>query len=520
MVGHLVLNQETLVQFGLPQPYSFRRGANQTVPQQFGKIFLGNTPAEQRRFVRGVLSHLRNVHGLNCVVIPCVGQFALPKCAIEAGFTPEQIEVSDISLFSSLLGCVFSGKPIESLNMTLSEEVKWKGGLGSCRLREEYRELKSEESRAAYLFWLMKIAQFRPHLKYEFQYYENVIREADRHRQNFEKKLLELKSVYGGLKYDLADVRDVVGSEYDDKTILIPNPPLYRGGYQKMYAFEAFIQFSSGIDEFDFRDEYLNLYQSSKEKPYVAMWGLYVPLPEIPEKDIVFADQQKHDHFEYWLCTKPEMLASFPRLYDVKFKSAAPLKAWHRAKIWGDDDELTPDTDVKLVLVGGEQALYYRELWAHKLGTTKAESYYLILLDGKVFGTVGMFASDLLRLQSDKVSEVFGFNAPSKKYRNINRLLMYLLTCSAFKDVLRASMSKKNRYYTLNGFKTTCLAKYRHVKLNSGLLKIVKRSRMKNGLYKIGYECEFREQTFREALNAYLDEWKAKNEATSDKGTS
>jgi hypothetical protein len=182
---------------------------------------------------------------------------------------------------------------------------------------------------------------------------------------------------------------------------------------------------------------------------------------------------------------------------------------------WGFDDELTPATKVQVHAVDQKHALYYRDLWAHRLGNTKADQYYLLLLDGKVFGTVGFNTSDMFRMRDRWVFEQFGFSAPSRRYLNINRLLMYLITCEDMRTVLPATISKANRLYRMDGFKTTCLAKYRHVKLNSGLLKKVGCEKLPNGLYRIQYYTEFRPQTFSEALQAYLTEWTTKQQAAA-----
>jgi len=174
--------------------------------------------------------------------------------------------------------------------------------------------------------------------------------------------------------------------------------------------------------------------------------------------------------------------------------------------MWGEDDEIKPDTKIEFKSVSADIALYYRDLWAHKLGNTKAEHYYLILLNDKVFATVGFHTSELFRLRSTRVFENYGFNAPSKRHPRINRLMMMLITCKEMEGVLRKDVSKVNRVYDLKGLRTTCLSKYRKVKSNNGILKVEKREKMKDGVYKIMYDTDFHKRNFQQCVVDYLKE--------------
>ena len=60
----------------------------------------------------------------------------------------------------------------------------------------------------------------------------------------------------------------------------------------------------------------------------------------------------------------------------------------------------------------------------------------------------------------------------------------------------------------IDSFKTVCLAKYRKVKLNNGLLDVVDRERLPSGTYKITYETPFHPGEVQDMLPAYLD-WHA-----------
>lgn len=461
---------------------------------QLEKIFLGNTPSEQRKFIVSLFKFLKDKNPK--LVIPACGQFTLIKCAIEAGYKKKNISTSDISLFSSVLGYYYAGKPISDINFEILEPY-----------REEYESKKSDTERLSYILWIMKLYQLRTDIVYENNIRDEIYLNKEKHLRSLGIALEKLREYYEGISYDIKDLRaEIEDKRYGDDALLIINPPAFRGGYQKMFAFEDAIKFDPNIEEFDLKKEYNNLYDYTKKKPYVTVWYRYKEVDGFNKDEVIFAKEYSVDRFDYWLITKPKILKGFENKGLISYNNRNELHAFKNVKIWSDEDELKKDSTVRFVDVPQEIALYYRDLWAHKLGNTKAEHYFLILLDGKIFATVGFHTSELFRLKSDKVFENYGFSAPSKKYKKLNRLMMYLITCKEMGDVLHRTASKINRIYDLRGLKTTCLSKYRKVKLNNGILRITKKEKMKDGVYKLMYETDWHDRTFKDCVNLFLSE--------------
>lgn len=121
--------------------------------QDIKNIFFGNTPNLQRAFFTETAKYL--LPNYPRIVIPAVGQFALVKCAIEAGYKKENIFTSDISLFSSILGYYFSGKSISLIDFKISEAYK-----------PFYDGLNTEIERISFLLWLMKLKQKKSDLRH------------------------------------------------------------------------------------------------------------------------------------------------------------------------------------------------------------------------------------------------------------------------------------------------------------------------------------------------------------------
>ncbi len=466
---------------------------------QLNKVFLGDTPSDQRKFLTAAFRFLKDKYPT--VVLPAVGQFTLAKCAIEAGYERENIFTSDISLYSSLLGYIYSGKRIDDLNPVLAEEY-----------RGRYEACQSETEKAAYLIWLMKTKQLKTGIVYERLVYDDLIERREIHIARIASKLEAFRSYYRGINYEVADLRKIVVRN-DTPTLVAINPPVFRNGYAKMFDFDNAIKWDSGVAEFDFQKEYKALYEQTKALPSPYIWYRWRSVEGFDPREVIFAKEYDIDKRDYWLCTKPEILKDFKYNRTVDFMTSTGLKPYP-APVFTDGGKLTEHSKISFVSVSEDVALYYRDLFAHKLGNTHAEQYFLMLIDGQVFATVGFMTTALFRLESDRVFENYGFNAPVKNLPRANRLLMMAITCKEFGDVIRRHASKVNRIYKLNGLRTTCLSKYRKVKLNNGILDVescerIREGKPNGGMYKIVYDTAFHDLTLVQVVSKFLMEEKA-----------
>lgn len=457
---------------------------------ELDKIFLGNTPASQRLFLLEALKDVRR-KGYKKVIVPACGQFAVVRLALNAGYKPENITSSDISFFSTVLGYWYSDQPIDSIEFTVGEEFK-----------ADYDSMPDEVSKASFLFWLMKVSQLHPHNNYENAYHEHYRSRMSVYVEKIKVKLLEYKEIYKGIKYEIADMRDVLDDANKHGGVLVVNPPAYKKGYEKMFDFGENIVYNPNVEEFDWNEEYFRLYEHTKEGKSIAFWYRYKDSSEFNQAEVVFGREYTPERMDCWLCTNPEKLdESLRNVFDGK-KIKQPRG---RFKIVPEDYEFTDESKVTYKRCDEDTALYYRDLFAHKMGATKAEGYYLLFIDGMLFGVTGFHLGELRRLQSTTIFEVFGFNAQLKNYENANRLLMMVIMSREFMDYVK-DCAKTNRFFDIERFKTTCISKYRKVKVNNGLLEIVKREKMDNESYKILYMADIREKTVDETLKEYLGE--------------
>ena len=468
----------------------------------FGKVFLGSTQPDHRRFVTSALAYLRT-SGYERAVIPCCGQFTLVKAAIAAGFPRENISAGDISLFSSLLGYYYSGKPLSELPFTIK----------SPRLKAEYESCGTDTDRLALLILWIKLTQYRD-IQFEQRFADDLIANADAHKAGMAATLETAREHYKGVVYRIEDLRDAARHD-DPATVIVLNPPAYPKGYTKLFkGVESIIDYTWPVEEFNVRKEYRTFYESLKAIQSCVFVYRAGNIDGYPSEDAVFANERGPGRIDYWLCTKPETLAGFSHNRVVKFKPARSLKPYRKLHIFSDGDELTPESRVRFIVIKEEQALYYRDLWAHRLGDTKAEVYVICLLDEKVFAVVGFHGQALRLGMSTSVFESFGFGCPHSFYYNTTRLLMYFITTKEFGRWLHTHMSRRNRIYRMVGLKTTCLSKYRKVKLNNGILPVTHREKIIKGpntdMYRIVYEVPWYDRTYADCIKLYLDEQKTK----------
>lgn len=460
---------------------------------QLDKIFLGRTPVAQRKYSSAVFRHLVSTHPK--LVVPASGAATLVGDALEAGYKKENIETSDISLFTSLLGYLFSGKPISEIKFQVADEY-----------RADYEKITDDIGRVAYLMWLMKMAQLSK-IHYRRMLYEDLLANREKHIALLAEQIKKMRDYFFGINYEIKDLRDEF-VERDSNTLLVINPPVFKNCYEKkMFNFQGFIEYESGIKEFDFKKEYHTLYEKSKELSYPCIWYRYRGVNGFNPSEVIYAREYQVGKTDFFLCTKPSVIED-RALRSYMMRIATKRLRPYCSPTFGEKDGIDENSTVRFVSVPEEVGLYYRDLFAHRLGTTGAEHYYLMLIDGKVFSTCGFTTSKLFRLKSEYVFENFGFSVSLKKYPQSNRLLMMMLTSKEFGEVIRNTTSNKNRIYNLIGMKTTCISKYRSIKTHQGILERISRETLPNGLYKIQAQTKWHDRDFKETLRIWLEEQK------------
>lgn len=467
----------------------------------FTKVFQGISKREERQFLLTVLKELRS-KGFTKVCIPFSGELTLARVAVEAGFLPEAVLASDINLYPSVLGFFYAGTPLSELKLIIPSP-----------LGEEFDAIEDEAGKAAWVIWLMKVLQFKEEVDFENEMRRHLVATKDEQIAKLTAGLKKAKARMDGINYRIEDARLTLADPWiDEQTVVLCHPPSMERGYEKQFEkFADAFGWRPSFSEFSVKNEFVNLFYESTLKPGLFLWSSYRVWDEIPPEHYVFAKQLKQSDYEFTLASDPAAVADSKVLKGVVFKKEKLTNPGY--PIVPDTYIITEKTKITMKTVGADVAMYYRDLWAHKLGVTKGEKYQIMLLDGMVFGVVGWNLSECVRLVSDEILEVFGFNSPLPLNPTCHRLFMMCLCCDETRKLLMGGM-KKNRIFEMRVFKTTCLSKYRKLKSSNGLLTIVEREQLPDGNYRILYKQPFYKRNFQGCLMDWLKE----NEIAAKRG--
>ena len=446
---------------------------------QESKIFLGNTPSATRSFLLEAFRTLAKKY--DRLVVPCCGQMAIPLTALKAGWKPEQIFASDVSLFSSVLGYYIMKTPLTGLKIEICGEP-W----------------PAPKDYATVLYWQKYYASLNQSRHYFQSIALKELRDRkDAHIAKIKESLLGFDCLKG-MTYTVKDLfADVDEAIHDSKTVIWVNPPGYKAGYAKMYDTGEMIEWNEPqFEEFIPNDHHDLLREKAEGKPAMFIWYRYNELAPGDINLAVFADQKGTTRWDYTLANRPE---EFSQTISPAKKNII-LKHW---KVLPIDYEITPQCEVSIKRVDEHTALYYRDLFIHRLGATSAVWNYLMLIDGFVAGTVGINSTGKWTRDpfDDYVEESYGITAPSERHPKLNRLLMMVIKSSAF---LRMFDTLEFRGL---GIATTCLSLYPELKVNRGIYKLVLREKLKNYNYRLRYQGDRTDQSLEEVLLEWLKKY-------------
>jgi len=442
-----------------------------------------------------ILKHQKS-KGVTKVNIPFSGLFNLVNVALEAGFEKENIETSDISIFSSVIGYYITGQPLETMNVSMIEE-------GDKKTYDNF----SEVEKVAFIIYKIKLAQFKIATFYERQMFIHMVRTFEKQIKYIASQLDDMKERWNGIVYEIKDARQIL-SNIDPQEIILVHPPSYRGGYSKQFKIEGIINFDYKFEEFDYKTEAVEVFSEARKLGINSIWSFY-KITDVEAKYQLSAEKKKvtidNDKVEIYAATQIERFDDYEGKTGVVSAKDNFFKKVKKVKIVPYDYQITEKTKIEAVTINKETALYLRDIWAHKMGVTAASSYYVITLDEMAFGVTGLELRTVYTLKDTVLSEVFGFDQPLVKHPKSHRLFMMLLTSQEMVKVLKGN-SAKNRIWEIKSFKTICMTKYRKLKSSNGILEVTLREKLPNGNYRLVYETPTSKRNFQQTLEYWLNE--------------
>jgi len=452
-------------------------------------LFLGVTTAPARAFVGAVAAAGRFATHF----FPCAGRFAAVAAAVQSGVRPDSIHASDISLFSSVIGCLADPRrSVEELEVRA--EGKAAGFLTNAADAIDW---------SAGVLLLVKYSALTPRSEHDLNLRRELWSARTAYRDHLAGQLRDLLSIIRGLRYEVADLRDAITAAASaDRSFLYVNPPGYRNGYAKMFAgLDGVLNWRQpDIPEFDPRATGATLVALTGT-PCRALAYVHHGLDQMPEGwTPVFAVKGAGERNDFIVSNSPlEHCGAFD---PIRTKPAKLLPIF-------DDGPITPGSLIQFVPTDRDTCLYYRDLFVHRLGATEASRYLLMLIDGRVTTAVGLNDQNLLVKQTGYLNETFGISVSSSRYARLGKLFMFCLTSG---DMQRYLLSTSRAYHLRPpaGIETTSITVHEEGKTDRGVMRLVTRERRPDGRFRLVYRADFRDDTWADCLTAWLKRWGTK----------
>jgi len=454
-----------------------------------GAFFVGGTlaPSEQK-FLKALLENAKK-NGYERFVEPCSGMFPMSHLAVQAGFKPTQVEASDVSMISSIIGYAITGTPLDSL----------------CLHAKGFSDEELLDPATALYAWKYLATAKSAGKEYFYNYLIDLQERRTEHISELNGQLEEAKKVLHGMSYRPLDMFEHLKEVIDDpQCVTIVNAPTYIGGYEKFFDTGGCMTWKEpeyGL--FDPKTGYGELRDLLKDAKCLAIC-YQEGEPGTTAMPPIFGRYGVREGVNAYLTSnRPEEatdLANGKSIYRSNDSKLEPMKC----SMLPRDYEITEKSKVQVCEVERSQAQYYRQLWTHNFVGSAAPGNYAVLIDGKIAGVFGIDKAALTMgafgtRVSDAVFLMYGMTVPHKKYR-LGRLLTMLAQNRAFIMSICNDIEKEKA----NKLKTVQMTRYPEAKENRGIMKLVLKKPDPQYGYRLTYESDLKDRTEKQTLIEWL----------------
>jgi len=464
--------------------------------QNPGAFFVGGTlvPAEQK-FLK-VLLESSVKSGYTRFVEPCAGTFAMSHLAVQSGFRPSQVEASDVSMMTSVIGYAIGEKPLDELEIVAhgfsSEELQNPANVLFAQLY-----LRTVKNAGKEYFYNMLV---------DLQY-----RKAE-HVKQISVQIQRAHDILHGMSYRPLDMWDHLQEVMDDpRALVIANPPTYLAGYEKFYDTGGKITWKEPEYKlFDPQTGYMELMEMCKDAKCLLLC-YQESEPGKTAAEPVFARYGVRAGVNSYIITnRPEEAVALSKGKMIARPNEGKLSCLECSML-PRDYEITSKSKVQLCQVERAEAQYYRQLWTHNFVGSAAPINIAVLIDGKIAGVFGVDKSALTMgafgtQVSDALFLMYGMTVPHKQYR-LGRLLTMLAQNKDFVYKICNDLEKEK----VGHLKTVQMTKYPEAKEMRGVMKLTKRIPDTKMGFRLTYESELVKRTEKETLIDWLrreEKWK------------
>lgn len=457
-------------------------------------LFGGNSGAPERLFYRVILEKLRGRYTRYAEV--GVGSFAASMVAADAGWKPGQMESSDVTLYSSIVGTALSGGDLASLGMRLDGDLV---------------ELPDTDqlTRAAFLLWVQLRARMeaRPDVEYWRNICTDLTERAKAHQDAIRGQLGKLQDQLGGIKYRPWDMWEHIPTVLQDpNAIVLAAPPSYSAGFERFFDTAGRLTWDEpSYDVFDPATGFDRLADMMRDSP-----ALLICLQECEPKTYslprpVFATPIGAGRHTYVITNRPDEIFAITggphvvprRVGEITPSSYPPMPP---------DYEVCPDAKIEMLAVKAQVADYYRDIWLHRLTATPGAYNVLVTIDGYIACVIGISIEPMSRpypgaTHLRHLLLRYGVGAPHVQLRTGRLATMFALQ----RSVAELAVGHGGAVYLAasKGLITVNMTRHPEAKEMRGLMKLVNKQDHPDG-YKLTYAAPWRDQAPAEVLGEWL----------------
>lgn len=456
--------------------------------QDPGTFFLGTlVPAEQKFLKTLIETALKN--GYTKFVEPCAGAFAMSHLAVQAGFKPNQIESSDVSMFTSIMGYAITGRPLEEL----------------CLRAKGFDDDELLNPAVALYAWKYLNLAKNAGKDYFYNYLVDMEQRRDVHIKSIAEQLDRAKKILGGMSYRALDMWKHLDEVLDDPhALIVANPPTYLAGFEKYYDTCGNMTWKE--PEYSLFDPNNGL-QELMDKVRNAKCLVVCYEENSPGKTAgspVFARYGVRNGINVYLTSnRPDeaaFLAKGKKISRPNEQELLPLSC----DILPLDYEVTNSATVQILQIEQKSAQYYRKLWTHNFVGSQAPLNFAVFIDKKIAGVFGIDKAALTMgafgtRVSDSVFLMYGMTIPHRFFR-LGRLITMLAQNKKFIERICTDLEREKA----RTLKTVQMTKYPEAKEMRGIMKLIKRESDSKFGYRLTYQSELKDRTERETLIEWL----------------
>jgi hypothetical protein len=438
--------------------------------QNPGAFFLGTLVAQEQKFLKPLIENARK-HGYTRFVEPCAGAFAMSHIAAQCGYKPSEIEASDVSMFTSIMGYAITGRSLEELEIRADGFTNEELLDPAVALYAQLYLRTVKNAGKEYFYGIMRDLEYR----------------KEEHLAEIRAQLDRAKQSLHGMSYRPLDMWKHLETCYDDP---------------------------HGI--FDPKTGLNDLYDKMNDAKCLLMC-YEENAPGLTAGHPVFARYGVRDGINVYLTTnRPDeatMLAEGKMITRPNEGKLEPLDC----SILPRDYEITRKSKIQITQIERTAAQYYRKLWTHNFVGSSAPINMAVLIDGKLAGVFGLDKSALTMgafgtQVSDAVFLMYGMTVPHKTYR-LGRLLTMLAQNRPLIMNICTDLEKEKA----KSLKTVQMTKYPEAKEMRGLMELTKKVPDKKMGYRLTYESPLYDRNAKQALNEWLgreERWQKQREKT------